>query len=247
MRIEGLACWTGHPQRCEALRGPELLMTRRKDVQPRYIPAPALVFDFGGVLLDWNPRHLYLKLFNGDRVATERFLTEIDFYAWNLLQDAGRPMAEGVAELSARFPHYAQLIRAYHERWEESIAGPIQASVDILHELKRRRYALYGLSNYGVETFQRVRHDHPFLECFDAVVLSGELGLVKPDPRIYLAFLQRVGRKAEECVFIDDSQPNVAAARQLGFDGIRFESAAQLRQELFERGLLAVGAIRGEP
>jgi 2-haloacid dehalogenase len=200
--------------------------------------APAIVFDFGGVLLDWNPRYLYRKLFDDDHEAVERFLDEIGFVEWNLKQDAGRPFAAAVAELSERFPQHADLIRAYDERWEESMGGEIQPTVEILYALKRDGHALYGLSNWSAETFRRIRHKYAFLELFDAIVLSGEVKVAKPDPRIYALLLDKINRPAKECLFIDDSEANVSAARRLGFWTIRFESPEQLGSELRRLGLL---------
>ncbi|TLN14283.1 HAD family phosphatase, partial [bacterium] len=113
---------------------------------------PAVIFDFGGVLIEWDPFCLYGPYFNNDRAAMQRFLDEIGFTAWNARQDAGRPFAEGVAELSAQFPQHAPLIRAYHERWEETIVGPIEGTVEILHALKQKGYPLYALSNWSAET-----------------------------------------------------------------------------------------------
>jgi 2-haloacid dehalogenase len=200
--------------------------------------APAIVFDFGGVLLDWDPRYLYRKFFNGNSAALEQFLTDVNFMAWNLEQDKGRSLADGVAALSARFPHYAELIAAYDQRWAESIKGPIQPTVEILRALKAARYPLYGLSNWSAETFHRFRHQHDFFSWFDAIVVSGEVRLVKPDPRIYELFLAKIERTADACVFIDDSAANIAQADRLGFSTIRFESPEQLRAELQGRGLL---------
>ena len=202
---------------------------------------PAIVFDFGGVLLEWDPRHLYRKLFGPDLEAMERFLAEIGFAEWNLEQDRGRPFALGVAELSQRFPRYADLIRAYDERWEESIAGPIQPTIRILAALKQAGRALYGLSNWSAETFRRIRPRYGFFDWFEAIVISGEVGLVKPDPRIFQTFLTRVGRAPGECLFIDDGERNVAVARSLGFDVIRFASPEQLERELIRRALLTPG------
>jgi 2-haloacid dehalogenase len=199
----------------------------------------AVVFDFGGVLLDWNPRHLYRKLFP-DADAMEAFLVEIGFDAWNVEQDRGRPYAVGVAELSRRFPQHRELIAAYHERWEESIKGPIQGTIDLLGALEQAGHPLYGLSNWSAETFARVRPRYPFFERFDAIVISGDVGLVKPDPAIFERLLARVARKAEDCVFIDDGRDNIAAARRLGFRTIRFEGAEQLAAELRRLGLLGV-------
>src|SRR5512138_3811764 len=123
--------------------------------------SPAIVFDFGGVLIDWNPRYLYHKLFDNDTDAVERFLDEIGFVEWNTEQDRGRPFALAVKELTERFPHYADFIKAYEERWEESIGGAIQPTVKLLAELKQAGYALYGLSNWSTETFPRIRRQHP--------------------------------------------------------------------------------------
>jgi 2-haloacid dehalogenase len=204
--------------------------------------APAIVFDFGGVLLDWNPRYLYRKLFDDDHEAVERFLEEIGFSEWNLKQDEGRPFAAAVAELSGQFPQHADLIKAFDERWEESMGGEIQPTVEILYALKRAGHALYGLSNWSSETFRRIRHKYAFLELFDAIVLSGEVKVAKPDPRIYSVLLDKINRPAEECLFIDDSEANVAAARRLGFRTIRFESAEQLGSELRRLGLLGKNA-----
>lgn len=200
---------------------------------------PAIVFDFGGVLIGWDPFLLYGPYFNQDRAAMQRFLDEIGFAEWNARQDAGRPFDEAVAELSEQFPQHAPLIRAYHERFEETIAGPIQGSVEILHALKQQGRTLYGLSNWAAETFRRVRPDFPFLNLLETVVLSGEVGLVKPDPRIFQLLLERTGRQAGDCLLIDDAPANVAAAAALGFQTIRFESPQQLRQALVQRGLLA--------
>ena len=196
------------------------------------------MFDFGGVLVDWNPRYLYRKLFHGDDSAMERFLEEIGFTEWNLQQDLGRDFATAVEELAARFPHYDSQIRAYHERWEESVAGPIQAAVDLLEPLKRAGHELHGLSNWSSEKFALARAKYRFFDLFQTILISGEVRLAKPDPRIFAAFLQRIGRMAAECLFVDDSEPNIAAARELGFDALHFKSPAQLRTELQRRKLL---------
>jgi 2-haloacid dehalogenase len=201
-------------------------------------PSPVIIFDFGGVLLDWDPRYLYQKLFENDVDATERFLDEIGFVEWNLEQDRGRPFAVAIKELQERFPHYAEFIGAYDERWEESIGGPIQSTVKLLGALKQAGFPLYGLSNWSAETFRRIRHKHPFLNWFDDIVLSGEVRITKPDPRIYTVLLERIGRPAAACLFIDDSEANVAAAQQLGFKTILFKSPEQLQSELIRLGLL---------
>lgn len=196
---------------------------------------PAIIFDFGGVLVDWDPRYLYRKLFNDDSQAVDNFLTEIGFFEWNQKQDAGRTFAEAVDELCSRYPQHCELIRAYDRRYEESLRGPIPATVEILRELKATGYPLYALSNWPAEKFRQVRHKFPFFEWFDDLLISGEVGLAKPDPRIFTLLLERIGRPARECIYIDDSAANVAVAQSLGFEPILFKSPLQLKEALDER------------
>ena len=198
----------------------------------------AIVFDLGGVLIDWNPRHLYRKMFNGDEEAMERFLAEICTPEWNARQDAGRPFAAATEELVSRHPEQAGLIRAFFDRWPEMVAGAIEQTVEILTELKGAGRALYALSNWSAETFPHARERFEFLGWFDCAVISGEIGLVKPNREVFDFLLEKAGRRAEECVFIDDSPANTAAARDLGFDAIHFRSPRQLRDELINRGIL---------
>lgn len=207
------------------------------------LPTPtALIFDFGGVLIKWDPYPVYRDHFNGDTRAIDQFMADIDFTSWNLEQDRGRAFSTAVAEHAARFPHYADLIRLYDEDWEKSIIGAIQPSVDILARLKQSGWTLYGLSNWSEEKFELVRPRFPFLEWFDQIVISGEVKLVKPDPRIFQVLLNRTGRTAEECLLIDDSLSNITAAQQLGFQTIHFRSADQLAAELQQRGILTLSA-----
>lgn len=196
-----------------------------------------IIVDFGGVLIDWNPRNLYSRFFEnpGDM---ESFLSEVDFLAWNAHQDRGRPFAEGVAELSARFPHYASLIRAYHEHWQESVGLPIEGSIRVMRQVKARGYTVYGLSNWSAETFPLIRSRYDFFDLLDGYVISGEVGLVKPDPEIFKALLRRIHRTAGQCVFIDDSVDNIRTALALGFTCILFESPAQTEQQLRQLGIL---------
>ncbi len=198
----------------------------------------AIIFDFGGVVLvDWNPHYLYRSFLPNDD-AIDNFLSEIGFVEWNQEQDRGRSFAEGVADLTARYPHHSDLIRAYDERWEESIGGPIQPTVEILRELKQAGYALYGLSNWSAETFQRVREKFQFFGWFETIVLSGDVRLIKPDPQIYRLVLEKTNLSAEECLFIDDSATNIEAANRLGFKTIRFVSPEQLAAELAQLKIL---------
>jgi 2-haloacid dehalogenase len=201
-------------------------------------PKTAIVFDFGGVLFDWKPFYLYAPYFNDDAEAVERFLVEIGFKEWNAHQDKGRSFAEAVAELSAKFPQHTELIRIYDERYEDSIKGVLQGSVEIMGQLKQAGYPLFGLTNWPAEKFQIVRPKYPFLDWLEDIVVSGEVRLAKPDPAIYAVLLERIGRPPGECLFIDDSETNIAAARRLGFNTILFESPEQLKSELQQRGIL---------
>ena len=200
-------------------------------------PITTLIFDFGGVLIEWDPRNLYRRYFD-DSEAMEQFLEEIDFMEWNAHQDRGRPFAEGVAELSARFPQHAGLIRAYHDHWEESIGEPITRTIEIVQRLKRAGWPVYGLSNWSSETFPITRRKHSFFDILDGYLLSGEVNLVKPDPAIFQRLLDKIGRRAQECLFIDDSPTNIEAARKLGFVCIHYRSPEQLEGELKQLGIL---------
>lgn len=193
---------------------------------------PVLVFDFGGVLFDWNPHYLYDRLFEGDTEVVDRFLQEINFTEWNAKQDLGRTFTEAVAEHVRIFPQYADLIRAYDERWTESIGGVMQPTVDLLARLKRAGYSLYGFSNWSVEKFELIHRRYDFLEWFDDILISGEVKLIKPDPKIFELFLDRSQRKASECLLIDDTPANIDSAVRLGFKTILFRSSVQLECEL---------------
>jgi 2-haloacid dehalogenase len=198
-------------------------------------PVQAIIFDFGNVLLEWNPRYVYRRFFPNDPEGMERFLEEVNFMSWNTLQDKGRPFVEGVAALSQQFPHYSQLIQAYHEHWTDSIGESITGTVRVLQLLKQAGYPLYGLSNWSAETFPYVRQKHDFFDLLDDMVISGEVGHVKPDPEIFQILLDRINRPAQECLFIDDALPNIQQAEKMGFQTIQFQSPEQLSATL--RGL----------
>ena len=197
-----------------------------------------MIFDIGGVLVDWNPRHLYRALFDGDEAATEHFLVHVCSHDWNLMQDAGRPFAEGVAELTARFPEYTELITAYDTRWEEMVAGVIDGTVAILRELDARGTPLYCLTNFSTEKLPLCLSRFDFFGAFDGIVVSGEIGMVKPDRAIYDHLVETYGLTPAQCLFIDDNQANVAGARAAGWQAIRYESSERLRRDLTARGLL---------
>ncbi len=192
---------------------------------------PAIIFDLGAVLIDWNPRYLYRKLF-ADEATMEQFFTETNLLTWNAKQDEGHPFAAAVTALSEQFPQYAQHIRAFHERWEEMMPGAIEPTVEILADLRAQGYDLYALSNWSAETYPMAYARFEFLQWFRAVVISGEMKVCKPDPRIYAHLLRLIGRPAEECIFIDDSLANYNMAVELGVQAIHFQSAEQLRKAL---------------
>jgi 2-haloacid dehalogenase len=190
-----------------------------------------VVFDLGGVLLEWDPRHLYRKLF-ADEEAMEEFLAEVCTTEWNERQDAGRPFAEAVAELAPKHPDKLHLINAWHERFGEMIPDAIHGTVEILRELKARGVPVYALSNWSAETFPSQRERFAFLAWFDGIVVSGHEGCMKPDERIFRILLARYGLAADETVFIDDNPKNARAASALGIHGIHFQSPEKLRDEL---------------
>lgn len=197
----------------------------------------AVVFDLGGVLLDWNPRHLYRKLF-ADEAAMEDFLANVCTPRWNERQDAGRSFADAVAELAPAHPDKLDLINAWHQRFAEMIPGAIEGTVDILRELKSRRVPVYALSNWSAETFPACRPRFPFLDMLDGIVVSGEEGCMKPDERIFRILLDRYRLAAEETVFVDDNPKNARAAGALGIHGIHFQSPEKLRGELAALGFM---------
>ena len=199
----------------------------------------AIIFDFGGVLINWDPHELYNKYFSHDRQAIDNFLAEIDFVHWNLSQDGGYPFSDAVKNLSLQFPQYAHLIRAYDLEWEESIKGIIPGTVEIVKKLKIAGYHLYGLTNWSAEKFSLVRHKYEVFDLFEEIVVSGEVGLVKPDPAIFHFLLQKTNFLSENCLLIDDSLANIKVAQRLGFTTHHFSSPATLELSLIELGVLS--------
>jgi 2-haloacid dehalogenase len=198
----------------------------------------AIIFDFGNVLLEWNPRYVYERFFPNDSEGLERFLREVNFMEWNSHQDKGRPFTEGVASLSKEFPHYSHLIQAYQDHWVDSLGDSLDGTVEILKELKQAGFPLYGLSNWSAETFPHAREKHDFFDLLDDMVISGEVGHVKPHPEIFQILLDRIGRPANECLFIDDALANIEQAQKMGFVTIHFQSSEQLRDVLQELEIL---------
>ncbi len=207
-------------------------------VVPRRIST--IVFDFGGVLLEWNPRYLYRKIF-ADPVEMEWFLTNVCTTEWNLAQDKGRPWAEAEAETIARHPKYASEIRAFRARWHEMVPHAIDGSVDILETLAACGVPLYAITNFAADTCNECREKYAFLRHFRGVVVSGEIGHLKPEAAIYERLASEYGLDLATCLFIDDVQKNVDGARAAGMDAVRFESPEKLLSDL--RIKLAVGSI----
>jgi 2-haloacid dehalogenase len=198
-----------------------------------------VVFDLGGVLLDWNPRHLYRKLFDGDDVAMERFLATVCTSDWNEEQDAGRTFAEACASLKSDHPAHAELIDAWVERQSEMFSGAIAGTVEILAELRAGGVPLYALTNFSAETFPAARERFEFLSWFRGTLVSGDVKMIKPDPRIFEHFLEIFAIDPAHAVYIDDRQNNVDAAVALGMHGVLFTDPPQLRMELVRLGLLS--------
>ena len=196
----------------------------------------AVVFDLGGVLIDWDPRHLYRRLIP-DEAEMERFLRDVVSAEWNLEHDRGRSFAEGVALLTRKHPEQADLIAAFHERWPEMLGGAIEGTVEILAELRTSGVRLLALTNWSAETWPIGRARFPFLAWFEAVIVSGAEQLVKPDPGIFRILVDRHGLDPATTVFIDDLPRNVEAAAALGFRAVRFTTPAVLRGDLAAEGL----------
>lgn len=194
------------------------------------------VFDLGGVFIDWNPLHLFRKLFETEEEA-QWFQDHICTLDWNLGFDAGEIYAEGVARLITRFPRYWREIQAYDQRWVETIGETYQGTVDIHDELIAADLPTFAITNFSWEKWVYMLPHWPFLEKFDGVVVSGLEGLVKPDPRIYQLFCERYSLAPEACVFIDDNIANITSARHFGMKGVHFTSPEQARAELIELGL----------
>jgi 2-haloacid dehalogenase len=196
------------------------------------------IFDLGGVLLDWDPRLLYRKLFHGDEAAMDDFLATVCTTAWNKQQDAGRPFVDATRALLPEHADKIDLIEAWGKRFDEMVPGAIEGTVAVLAELKQRDVPIYAITNWSSETFPAMQRRFAFLDWFRDIVVSGSERVIKPDPRIFQILLQRQSIAPESAVFIDDVADNAAAAAALGIHGIHFRSPDQLRGELVSAGLL---------
>lgn len=197
-----------------------------------------VIFDLGGVLIDWNPRYLYQKLIPDEQEMTS-FLNTVTTSDWNEEQDAGRSLAEGTALLIAQHPEYKDLIEPFYGRWHEMLGGAIAGTVEILRELHTEgRYRLYALTNWSAETFPVAQEQFEFLQWFEGIVVSGTEKMRKPTAEFYHLLLTRYGVEPSQAVFIDDNLRNIHAAQAIGLHTIHFESAEQLREELTALGVL---------
>lgn len=197
-----------------------------------------VLFDLGAVLIDWNPRYLYRPLFNGDEKAMEHFLAEIVPGWWNHDIDAGKTFAEAVAERIRAHPEHAAMIALWKDGWEKMLRDEIAGSVEILGELRNKGHRLHALTNWSAETFPIARHRFEFLKWFEDIVVSGEVGLAKPDPRIFALTIERCRLEPARTLFIDDSLRNVEAGRNAGMHALHFRDPDQLRADLNRLGML---------
>lgn len=195
-----------------------------------------VVFDFGGVLVDWNPRYMYKSVFNDDALM-ERFLADVCTDEWNVQQDKGRLLTEGTRLLQERFPEHHDLIQLFYDKWDVMLHSDIKENVDVLYEL-RGKYRLLGLTNWSAETFPIALARYSFFGEFDGIVVSGEEKLIKPDRAIFDVLLERYGINAAESVFIDDNIANIRTARELGFNTVHVHDGMTLRDELVALGVL---------
>lgn len=206
-------------------------MTKAKTIE-------TVLFDLGGVLIDWNPEYLFREVFD-DEEEMRYFFEEVCTSQWNIQQDAGRPLAQATEEKVREFPEYEKAVRAYYGRWEEMLGGPIEESVRLLERLHAQNGRhLYALTNWSHETFPIAWERYDFLRLFEGIVVSGQEKIAKPDPRIYHILLERYKVRAETAVFIDDIEANVEAARALGIEAIHFRGAGLLEEQLEGLGVL---------
>lgn len=200
----------------------------------------AVLFDLGGVLIDWNPRHVYREHFGRDEAAMEDFIARVVPMAWNHEMDAGKPFDDAVRERQALFPEHADLIALWRDRWPDMLGGPIEPTVELLRDLRAAGRRVLALTNWSAETFPIARARYGFFDWFEAIFVSGEERLAKPDLQFFELAMTRGALVPSRTLFIDDNLANIEAARSLGFDTHRFVEPDALRRALVERGLLSV-------
>ncbi len=197
-----------------------------------------VVFDLGGVLIDWNPRYHFRDVFEGDDAAMERFLTQVCSPSWNERQDAGRSIADAEAELIAQHPHLADKIRSFYAGFDRMMRDQIHGTVAILEELHALGTPLYALTNWSAETIGFGLRRFDFFRRFRGIVVSGEIKLKKPDPAIFRHLLGTHALEAHACIFIDDSEKNVRGARDVGMHALHFTTPPTLRRDLIDHGFM---------
>lgn len=203
----------------------------------RVVARSNIIFDFGGVLLDWDPRYLYRDYFNDD-AKMEKFLAEVCTSEWNAQMDAGKPFAQGVQELTEKHPEWAKEIEMYHTQWSKMLKSEHADGVGLLKKvLADGRFKVFGLTNWSAETFPYAFSHYRFLDDFEGIVVSGEEHMNKPDKRIYYTLLERYHLKASSCVFIDDNPANVEMANKVGIKGILWQHNPE---QVFEQILAAL-------
>lgn len=197
-----------------------------------------IIFDLGGVLIDWNPRHLYRTIYKTE-TEIDWFLENICTPEWNDQQDAGRPFGEATAELLQKFPEHRQPILAWYGRWKETISGPISGTVEILKTIRdSNKYRLYALTNWSAETFPWALENFEFLHWFEGIVVSGIEKVRKPDPEFYQRLFDRYSVHPSRAILIDDNLKNVEGAEKLGLGGIHFHTPELLKEELRKREII---------
>lgn len=197
-----------------------------------------IIFDLGGVLIDWNPRYLFEKIFSEER-EMDYFLSTICTPQWNEEQDAGRRLSDGTDILVKEYPEYELAIRSYYGRWDEMLGGSIDESVHILEELKEQnKVRLYALTNWSAETYPIAYFQYDFLQYFEDIIVSGKEGIRKPSPQIYQLACDRFKTRPESTLFIDDNLRNIKAAKKFGLQTFHFEQPEKLRKELKQVDLL---------
>ena len=196
-----------------------------------------IIFDLGGVLINWDPNIVYQQYF-ADEQKVQQFYQETGIHQVNAEMDRGRSFQEALTELSTKFPHYHEPIHLWQKQWLTMIAGPIPDSVKILEALHDQGYPLYALTNWAAETFfPHIRYNYPFFELFQDIIVSGRERLIKPDPKIYQLLLHRNNLDPTTCIYIDDKPENLRPAQDLGMIPIKFTSPQQLLQELHSHGI----------
>ena len=201
-------------------------------------PFDTIIFDLGAVLIDWNPRHLYRKIFKTEEEISW-FLENICTSEWNDEQDAGRSFEEATEALVAKHPEWEIPIRAWYDRWTETIPGPIHETVEILKTIKEaNEYRLYALTNWSAQTFPWALSNFEFLHWFEGIVVSGIEKVRKPHPEFYQILFDRYAVVPGNSLFIDDNIKNIQAGNTIGLTTIHFKSPAQLRAELIQLGVL---------